>query len=140
MARPKTFREATLALIDEGELLAEAEEQFASLQRRMAGYARLWRDAARGAKATLTLKLTVKVEDPTEGMFSVRGETVARVPSRPAHVTSAISAAGEGGEEVLMCRASGTANDNPCQRRLFTQDGRAIDQESGEPKEKAAPA
>lgn len=89
-----------------------------------------------GAKAVVTMKITF--QQLTEAA-DIKFEVSSKLPPRPAHVTTAAEGVDDDGKHTLMVPRSGTTADDPRQGRLATHDGRAVDLETGEPREPVAP-
>jgi hypothetical protein len=121
-----------LALVDEGRFLSEANTELMALQRRLMAYVAEHGDAADGAKAKLTLEVTLCVENPSQGFFSIKAVAKSTVPARPASVSMAVANARLGDEPALYVRPSGSDEQTPRQTKLCTADGRAIDPATGE--------
>jgi hypothetical protein len=136
--KPKTFREVTLALLDEGALMAQAEAEWDRVQHGMAAYHARYGDRAVGEVGTLTIKIRVKIEDDDLARFSIKGTAKGAVPNFPPSVSQALADVSEDGEPVMLCRASGTSAGNPRQGKLFTNTGRPISTETGEPADEPA--
>ena len=127
------FVKLTLEGIDEGELLNDLDAEFSQLQSRFIAFCRQYREKADKATAELGIKLTLKCEDFENNLCSVKAAFTVKPPCRPATASSAIMDSDEDGDDVLFVQSSGSSRGNPRQRKLATQDGRTIDQETGEP-------
>ncbi len=123
-----------LANIDDQQFLPTVEEKFREVQERLARYAQKHQAKAIGAKATLTVKLTLlieKTEDP-----SIKAEIETKVPSDPAHMATAWFGHDEHGPCVQIEKIS--THEGPSrQRTMFTPDGRVVDPNTGEIKDPA---
>jgi hypothetical protein len=126
------FVPLTMDLISEGEFLQDAEADFGDLQRNLIGFCRQYRDKAEKASATLTLKLTLRVEDVDSELFSIRAETTVKRPARPANVSAAMAADDVDDRPLLHVRAAGSDATHPRQGKFATRDGRTIDPVTGE--------
>lgn len=129
----KPFKTLEIGMIEEGRLVRDVNQEFADVQRKLCEFVSKWGDRAAGAKGELMLKITIKADDTQDGVYSVKSDLRARVPSRPPRVTTAISSVNDEGQTVLFGRASGTTNEDPRQGRMFTEDGATIDPETGRP-------
>jgi hypothetical protein len=126
------FTSLDLAGIDEGNFLKVANERLAELQGIAIVYAREHGDLAKGAKSKLTLEITFACDNPKDEVFSVAARTRITLPLPPSRVTMAVAAESDGGTPALFVRRSGSSTDHPAQGKLFTQDGRTINQGTGE--------
>ena len=119
----------TLELINEGDFLREAQHALGKIQETLIHHAAEYRGDAKGAKAVLTIKVTLKNEStggrPDERAFSIKGETSASVPGPPATVTLAKHADDEEGPRLFV-RRTGSSESHPAQGILATQDGRTV--------------
>lgn len=128
------FTALELALIDEGRFLAKADEDLRKAQAHLVRYLAEHKGLAVKAKAELTLKvvLTCEETEPENQMFSVKAISTTKLPNRPATVTLALPGQDDEDEPILFVRRSGSTADTPRQRVLATEDGRAVDTETGE--------
>lgn len=134
-----TFRPVTLEMVEEGRLLHDLEEQFRDLQAQLVGYVRQHGEISKGAKAKLALAVTLRVDHvpgdqcQDDATYSITSDIRATLPVRPKRASIAMSAEDDYGQQRLFCRASGTTGgEHPRQRRLTTEDGDAVDPETGE--------
>jgi hypothetical protein len=127
------FKPLTLEGVEEGTFIDDADQEFAELQKKLIAFVRKHKDKAEKAAAELCMKLTIKCENPDDHLFSVKSAFSMKLPCRPAAVSAAIADADDEGDDVLFVQSSGSSRGNPRQRKLATQDGRTIDQETGEP-------
>lgn len=118
-----------VANIDDQKFLPAVEEKFREVQERLTRYAQTHHDRAIGGKAVLTVKVTLLIEKT--GDPSIRAEIETKLPSDPPALTFAEFSADEHGPCIKVQRA-GSFVDPPRQSRLFTEDGRLIDQSTGE--------
>jgi hypothetical protein len=118
-----------IANIDDQKFLPAVEEKFREVQEKLTRYAQTHRDRAIGGKALLTVKVTLLIEKT--GDPSIRAEIETKLPSDPPALTFAEFSADEHGPCIKVQRA-GSFVDPPRQTRLFTEDGRLIDQSTGE--------
>jgi hypothetical protein len=125
------YEEVTFDGIEEGELAAELDELLRKTGRALARYRETYGDRATGAKGTVTLKISFKIEKADDALFSIKSSLGASLPSRPERATIAIEMADQEGMPGLFARQSGTDETHPAQSKLCTQDGRAIDLETG---------
>jgi hypothetical protein len=120
-----------LANFDDGHFLAAAEEKFREVQEKLARYVQKHDLKAVGAKATLTLKITLAVE-PTKDP-SLRADIETKVPADPPHLRMGQFGQDEHGPCVKVNHAVDYGD--PRQKRLFTPDGRPVDPTTGEIKD-----
>lgn len=130
----KGFEPLTLAMISEGTFLGQVDDDLRELQRALVLYVTEHDARAAGAKAELTLKVTFAWDAKTDH-FGVKATAKKTMPSRPAAVSSVFPMEDEDGTPALFARSSGSdAHPEPRQRKLATDDGRAIDPATGEVK------
>jgi len=127
----KSFTPLTVELISEGRFLDQANADLAELQEQLMAFRDEHQDRAKGAKATLTITVTLACEKPDDELFSVKAQTKRTLPARPADVTAAMGAANDDGQPRLFVRRSGSTRETPRQTRLATDDGRTVDTETG---------
>ena len=118
-----------LANLDDQQFLPAVEEKFRFVQESLARYAQKHGPKAIGAKAVLTVKVTLAVEKSEDP--SIKAEIEAKIPADPAHRSMAEFGSDEHGLCVKVQRA-GSYDGEPRQGRMFTHDGRRIDQQTGE--------
>jgi hypothetical protein len=118
-----------VANINDQKFLPELEEKFRGMQEALARYVYKHDHRAIGAKATLTVKITLAVEESKEP--SIKAEIDMKIPADPAHVGMARFGHDEHGPCCKVQKA-GSFKDSPRQGRMFTDDGRKIDRETGE--------
>ena len=123
----------TLELINEGRFLADTHADLADLQERLLAFHDHYGDAAKGAKAKLTIEITLACESPGDNLFSVKAAAKKAAPNRPASTTIAVSDETEDGQPRLFVRRSGSDASTPRQGKLATDDGRTIDVDTGKP-------
>lgn len=127
------FRPLTLNLVEEGRFHDEIDLALAHLQAEMVRYVKQHGvEKSEGAKAQLTVQLSLKFEGPNAEDFSIRGTLKQSIPSRPAVITRAVADVKDDGEPALFVRASGSTADSPLQDVLTTEDGRLVDSDTGE--------
>jgi hypothetical protein len=117
-----------IANIDDQKFLPAVEEKFREVQEKLTRYAQTHRDKAIGGKALLTVKVTLLIEKT--GDPSIRAEIETKLPADPPALTFAEFSADEHGPCIKVQRAGSFVD--PRQSRLFTEDGRLIDQSTGE--------
>lgn len=132
------FEPMTLAHVEEGHCLKDFENYFAGLQERLELFVAKYGARAVKAKAKITLTLTVEVSavEEHETSYKVLSDISTKEPGRPQRMTMALSGESETGRPALVCRASGSSPGNPRQLKMATEDGRAIDPETGRPIDK----
>ncbi len=118
-----------LANIDDQKFLPAAEEKFREVQEKLARYVHTHEKDAIGAKAVLTVKVTLLVEKTKDP--SIRAEIETKLPADPPRLTMAEFGCDEHGPCVQVQKA-GSFSDPPRQKRMFTPEGRLIDPSTGE--------
>ena len=128
----KKFTPVSFDLVEEGRLKQSLDESIADATRTLIAHVQKYGpDVTAKAKAIVSLKLTVQVDNPAEGDYSLKGEISLKMPGRPSHTTKAIHEIDDDGVDTLFVRASGSTNETPLQQRLATEDGRPIDLATG---------
>ncbi|MBN1510566.1 MAG: hypothetical protein JXB13_00995 [Phycisphaerae bacterium] len=125
-----------LANIDDQKFLPAVEEKFREVQEKLTRYVQKHEARAIGAKAVLTVKITLAVEKSQDP--SIKAEIETKVPSDPPHLSIAQFGTDKHGPCVQVQRA-GSYGDSPRQGRMFTEDGRRIDPNTGEILDPPAP-
>jgi hypothetical protein len=118
--------------IEEGQLMKDLQDELDLVQKALCRYRERYKGDALGAKAELHLKVTLKIEDPKDEFYSIVSAISSKQPGRPQRATLAIEGVDNKGRRVLYTRKSGSGKDHPDQTLLCTDDGRAIDQVTGE--------
>lgn len=118
-----------IANIDDQKFLPAVEEKFREVQEKLTRYVQTHQTKAIGAKAVLTVKVTLAVEKTCDP--SVRAEVETKMPADPPALTFAEFGSDEHGPCIKVQRA-GSFSDTPRQKRMFTDDGRMIDPNTGE--------
>ncbi len=126
------YTNLTFDLIEEVRLKGELEEELKIVMRALCRYRKKYGDEAQGAKAQVTLKVTLKIEDPKDEFYSVVSTLESKMPGRPQRATLAIEGTDDKGRPILFSRKSGSSKDHPDQQKLCTDAGEAIDPETGE--------
>lgn len=119
----------TLPLIEEGQLMADLEAAFASLQAQLVAFREVYGDNARGAKATLALKIVLvsstNKDDPHT--FGVKSTLHTSAPNRPATITIAQGDVNpDTGQPALFVRLEGSTEDPPRQAHLPLVEGQPV--------------
>jgi hypothetical protein len=129
------FKGLQFSLIDEGRFERECDEELQSLMKQLIQYKRKYgKDKAEGAKAVLTVKVSLQFDGRDDADFSIKGTISKQTPARPPSLTVAVEGDEQDGEPTLFVRASGSTDDTPRQSVLSTKDGRVVDLKSGETK------
>ncbi len=122
-----------ISLIDEGEFLKELNEELMCSIKELLGYKRKHGKALTiGAKAILSAKITLKLEETDDGMVSIRTDISRKLPARPARVTTAMEDLEQDNTPTLFVRKTGSGSDDPRQALLTTKDGQVVDVNTGE--------
>ncbi len=127
----KQFVPLTLALVSEGDFLVEADTELATAQQGLLAFVRQHGERAAGAKAKVTLEITLVCDNPKAEAFSIKAQAKRTLPARPAVVSSAIGADDEG-VPALFVRRSGSDEGDPLQGKLATRNGVTVNTETGE--------
>ena len=114
----------------DGTFLADLEEKFREVQEALCRYVDRFGDKnSAGAKASLTVKITLAVEKT--GTPSIKVAITKSLPSEPMYVAGAMFGSDDHGP-CLKVQKAGAYQGPPQQRRLCTEDGRRIDTTTGE--------
>jgi len=125
------FKDLTLGLIEQGDLLVDADEKLSDLQQRLICHVERYGDKADGAAVELGIKIKIKYKaqhDAYVVVSSVSGKT----PSRPDRSTVAMPGETDEGRPTLMVSPSGSRRDHPRQGIIVTDTGEAVDPTTGE--------
>ncbi len=135
----KKYEPLTVDLIEEGRFIENVNRDLRDTIQRLIDHVKEHGvEASKGAKAELTAAITIRFDGLDESDFSIKTLTKKRLPGRPAHATKAVCVYDQGKPDLFV-RASGSTDEDPRQQKLATQDGRAIDQESGKAIQPAPP-
>jgi len=120
----KFYAPLTVALIEEGNLEKDLQEEFAAQMREHVAFVKKYGEDADKSTSELVLKIKLKYDG--EDGFSVKSTVDHKCPGRLPHVTRARLDVTEDGEEVIVVRRAGSDHNEPRQAKLATVDGRAI--------------
>jgi len=122
-----------MSLIDEGRYEKEVNDALKENITKLLEFKKKHgRDAARGVKAVLNMKVTIQFDGVDEGDFSVKAQISQTLPTRPPSVSKAIEESEQDGQATLWVRKSGSTEDNPRQGVLTTKAGDMVNTETGE--------
>lgn len=129
----RKYAPLSISLVDEGRFVEHMNEELLDLQKMLLAHvAKHGIAQTAGSKAELTVKITLKHEGTSEGDYSIKTAFSSKRPGRPVEITKAIHEVEQTGEEALFVRRSGSDGTSPRQQKLATDDGRAIDSDTGE--------
>lgn len=120
-----------LSLINQGRLLARFNQAVLKAQEQYTAHVKKWGSDAKGAKATITMKLTMVCTSGESGETEIRAK-VTLVPPDDPEMTSVATVDKERPEALLFVRPDGSSEDPPCQMVMATYDGRTVDTQTGE--------
>jgi len=113
------FKQLSLALIEEGDLLRDFDDEFYRIQNRLMLHVQKHGDKSLKAKATINLKIELSVTNPDDGItVSIQGKVSSKLPDRPVTPTIAVGDETSEGKPTLACRTFGTSYDSPKQATL----------------------
>ena len=131
----RKFVPLSIKNIDEGTFVETIDEALLEIQKKLIGHTRKYgQELAKGAKASLNVKLTLKFEGRDRSDFSVRGEIKETLPGKPANITVAIADEEQDGTPLLFVAPTGSRRDDPRQGILITKEGDVVDTKTGEVK------
>ena len=129
----KKFVPLDIGLIDEGQLVADAADEFAALQSDLIAYKEKHGEKAEGAKAKFSLEITLSLDPPIgDDQVGIVSQIKRVMPARPSTSSRAYVDQTDNGQGALFVRASGSSAAAAKQAALCTQAGETIDLESGE--------
>lgn len=129
----KTFKPLAFDLIEEGRLKLALDAEISRASKALLSHIKTYgAEATSKSRAEVSLKIVFSPQSISDGTFSVRGKIDSKLPGRPIQETMAIHEQEQTGEETLFVRAAGSDASTPRQMKLATEDGRAIDQTTGE--------
>lgn len=127
------FVPLTAGLIDEGQFIQDLDDELRDVQEAISKYRRVHSTKSKSAKAKLTIEIELGVEgDGEEDVFSVKTSMKTTLPKKPASVSIAMGGQDDDGRMALFVRRAGSDDHHPKQLKLATQDGKIIDQDTGE--------
>ena len=124
----KKYEPLQIGLIDEGRFIQQTDADLGEIQKQLLAFCSEYAEKSVGAKAKLTIEVTVACEDANDGLFSLKSQTKMAFPARPASTTMAIPETNDDGSECLFVRKSGSDSKTPRQGKLCTDEGRSIPQ------------
>ena len=129
----KKYKAMRLKDIDEGRFAEAIDEEIReTAKKHIAHVAKFGSQIDGKTKSQVIAKLTIEYDGNSDGIYTLKGEIANKLPARPSNVTRAFHEQEQDGEDTLLVRVSGSDGSNPRQQKLCTDDGRAIDPESGE--------
>lgn len=105
------------------------DDELATLQDIAVKFRRQFGQNADACKAKLTIEIALVANDTTDPSFRIITAIKQTHPKRPPSISMAMGSADDNSLYVL---ASGSSKTGPKQLKLTTEDGRIIDQETGE--------
>jgi len=130
MAEVKFVR-LTLGLVEEGRFAEKIDADLVKAQSELVRYVREHGAEAEKAKVVFTAKIELVCVNPNDFAFAVITGTKIKLCGRPAGVSSAV-AKKTGADESLFVRRSGSSTVPPEQKISSTEDGRRVDEKTGE--------
>ena len=111
----------TFDLIEGGKLRLDFEDAFEALQSSLIAHCQKWEGKAKGATASLTLSIKLKVRTPDDWFIEVTGDLKAVPPPlRPPVSTSGVGGHRRQGQPILFCRPEGSDREDPRQTTIFS--------------------
>jgi len=124
----KNFVPINLGLINEGELLSDYNQKIQDAVKFLIAYRKEFGDLSSLEKEVeINLKVKIRIDNPKEHQYSIKGEIITKLPNPPAQVSLAMEEGDNKGNSNLMVPFSGSTEDIPEQGKLFKQNGEVID-------------
>ncbi len=124
------FVPISLDLINEGELLNEYNDKIQQAVQTLLEYRKKYGDLnTTGKEIAINLKLKIKMENPEECQYSIKGEIEIKNPNPPARMSLAMEEEHNGKANLLVAN-SGSHESDPKQMKLFKNTGENIPAES----------
>jgi len=120
--------ELDLANIDRGRFLPQVEADLRRVQESLVAYAQEHGDAAKGAKATLSVSVALKIEDPKDLTFQITAQSKVVPLAPPASVSYGMAAESQTGGDVIYVREGGSDSADPRQGRLCDSQGNVTEE------------
>ena len=115
------FVPLSLELINEGDLLRDFNQKIIDGSEELLAYRERHGDiSSEGKEITISLKVKIKLDNPQEDFYSIKGEIEMKVPNPPAKVSLGLQRE-SGGVQKLMVQDSGSTKDDPKQMKLFSE-------------------
>jgi len=134
--KPATWKPLDLEGIEEGRFIELANGDLRTLQEKLVAFVAEYKDRAEKATATMTITIALKCQDVESLAFGIKASTKLSLPQRPAALTLAVGVTSEeDGRDALYIRRSGSDRSSPRQGKFYTDDGRPINPDTGEPVE-----
>lgn len=131
---PTSREPVQLSNIDEGLFLPKVDAQLRKLQEAIIQHGSDYGSLAKGDKATLTIKVSLKLEAPEHGIYKIVARHESSLPSCPATESLGVQECDqETGELFIGVARSGSRPDHPDQGTLCTSTGEGIDHDTGKP-------
>lgn len=125
---PDRMRPVDLAAIAQGELAQDLDNELALIETQFTTFIAEHKDAAHKTKARVILAITFEYDAEQPSYMGISGRITSVLPKRPGR---ACLGRIDRTRRQVMCLPSGAGMDSPDQGQLCTQDGRAIDTETG---------
>ena len=132
---PNAYKPLAPELIDEGRFPGQVRQSLAEVQAALLKHYETYGDRTNSGKAKLKIEIALvweRKKDMEVPLHSIKVEFKKDLPQPPASVGLALASEDHEGRPCLMVQASGSRSEDPRQGRLCTDDGRTIDQETGE--------
>jgi len=120
--------------IDEGLFKQTVDKHLAEVQNKLAAFRKEHGESAKGAKAKLVIEVGFVLKDPKTEVVECIAKSKYVLPVDPPSVSVMMAGESQTEEPCLLTRVSGSSSVPPRQGILATQDGRTVDQKTGEVK------
>lgn len=121
-----------LGLIEEGQFACDLDSELLDIQNKIVQHVKKYGLKAEKAKATLKIEIAFSCLDVESSAYSCVASMKKTVPATPPVASLLLSGETDKGAKCLVCRKTGSGEDNPNQRILFTNKGEKADTETGE--------
>ena len=119
-------------LIDEGRFTENINKELRNIQEQLVKHAKAYGHKAAKAKASLKAEIVLICLDPEQDAYGCFAQIKTALPAAPPVASMLMAGETQTGESCLLCKKSGSSKDHPNQLKLCTDDGRKIDQDTGE--------
>lgn len=117
------FVPLTVEGINEGVYLERVNQALAELQEGMEAFRREHEDAAKNAKAKLTMEVELVCLESADGGYGIKATYKSSLPRHPAQTSLAMAGQTQDGRRALLVRLDGSDDSHPRQSKMFSKAG-----------------